>query len=292
MRRHGYRCEIQIHAKAQAVFDFCSDLRNELRWNDRARSVVKLTDGPVDVGTRFRGQWVATKPVDVEIVEYVPPTSWASTSRTSGLEVCTRGTVVPTLEGASYAIDIAARPTTLGARITLPLVLRIMRRGERRNMASIKAALESSASLIVATTDPGPVAHAARSAPIGGGPFMRRYVYFYLMKREPGRVREIAPDHVAYWDRLGLRGYVGGPFADRDGGLITFEAEDLDQAERAIEEDPFVVADLVQQRWTKEWLAEAPISTGLPAPPQETNIRVDPGASVEGSASRDAASRG
>jgi hypothetical protein len=32
------------------MFAFYSDLRNELRWNPRARSVEKLTDGPLTVG--------------------------------------------------------------------------------------------------------------------------------------------------------------------------------------------------------------------------------------------------
>jgi hypothetical protein len=37
-------------------------------------------------------------------------------------------------------------------------------------------------------------------------------------------VREVAPKHAAYWHELRLPEYVGGPFADRSGGLISFEA--------------------------------------------------------------------
>jgi hypothetical protein len=45
-----------------------------------------------------------------------------------------------------------------------------------------------------------------------------RFLYFYLMKDAPDRVRATAPKHAAYWRELGLGDYLGGPFADRSGG--------------------------------------------------------------------------
>src|SRR4029450_12491324 len=50
-----------------------------------------------------------------------------------------------------------------------------------------------------------------------------RFVYCYSMKDDPAAVRELAPKHAAYWHELGLAEYIGGPFADRSGGLISFE---------------------------------------------------------------------
>ena len=46
-----------------------------------------------------------------------------------------------------------------------------------------------------------------------------RFLCFYLMKDAPERVQSTALKHPAYWRDLGLRGYLGGPFADRSGGL-------------------------------------------------------------------------
>ena len=54
-----------------------------------------------------------------------------------------------------------------------------------------------------------------------------RILYFYLMSDALDRVRAVAPGHAAYWRDLGLGHYLGGPFADRSGGLITFEAGSL-----------------------------------------------------------------
>jgi uncharacterized protein YciI len=49
---------------------------------------------------------------------------------------------------------------------------------------------------------------------------------------------------------------MGGPFADRSGGLITFEAESTEEATRIIMNDPFVSEDLLEDKWVREWMVE------------------------------------
>lgn len=84
----------------------------------------------------------------------------------------------------------------------------------------------------------------------------KRFTYFYFMINEPKRIRPFIPQHVAYWKGLKLPGYMGGPFADRSGGMITFEANDLDSASKCANKDPFALLDLLENRWVKEWDAE------------------------------------
>jgi len=84
-----------------------------------------------------------------------------------------------------------------------------------------------------------------------------RVVHIYTMKPEPQRVRAIAPKHSAYWSQVGVRGYQGGPFQDRSGGLITFETNSSKEAERLIRADPFVQEDLLESSWVKQWLVDA-----------------------------------
>ncbi len=69
-----------------------------------------------------------------------------------------------------------------------------------------------------------------------------RFLYFYLMKDAPDRVRGVAPDHAAYWRR--------------SGGLITFEAESGADAEALVADDPFSREDLLEHRWVKEWMLD------------------------------------
>jgi hypothetical protein len=78
------------------------------------------------------------------------------------------------------------------------------------------------------------------------------------MKDDPDRVRALAPDQVSYWHALDPPGYIGGPRADRSGGLITFETGSVEEAERLVAADPFVRAELLESSWVKEWTVKAP----------------------------------
>ena len=81
-----------------------------------------------------------------------------------------------------------------------------------------------------------------------------RCAYISFMKDDPGRVEAVAPEHAAYWHGLGLRDYLG-PFADRSGGLISFETYSR-PAEQLVAHDPFVREGLVERSWIKEWRVE------------------------------------
>jgi len=90
---------------------------------------------------------------------------------------------------------------------------------------------------------------------VGNADLQDCYAYFYLMKPDPDRVRQVAPRHASYWQQLGLTRYTGGPFADRTGGLITFDAGDTSEAECAVDGDPFILEGLVEAKWLKRWSA-------------------------------------
>jgi uncharacterized protein YciI len=83
-----------------------------------------------------------------------------------------------------------------------------------------------------------------------------QFVFLYFMKPLQETVREIVPLHVQYWKTRELNRYSGGPFADRSGGLISFETTDLARATELVDADPFVIHGLIERKWIKEWLPE------------------------------------
>lgn len=83
-----------------------------------------------------------------------------------------------------------------------------------------------------------------------------RFVCFYLMKPDPDRIHEVVPRHVSYWQGLRLVNYEGGPFADRTGGLIVFDAVDDVEAQQAADGDPFASEGLLEAHWVKRWIPE------------------------------------
>lgn len=84
-----------------------------------------------------------------------------------------------------------------------------------------------------------------------------RIAFFYFMKKnDPDKIREVVPAHIAYWKNDNHEKYIGGPFTDRSGGLISFEAAGLPEATVIIEKDPFIVHGLIAEIWIKEWMPE------------------------------------
>ena len=84
----------------------------------------------------------------------------------------------------------------------------------------------------------------------------KRFASFYFMKKEPEKIKAVVLLHIEYWHKLKLNKYLGGPFADRTGGLITFETESIDKATSIIMNDPFVLQGLLESKWVKEWAVE------------------------------------
>ena len=83
-----------------------------------------------------------------------------------------------------------------------------------------------------------------------------RFVYCYWMKDDSDAVRDIAPEHAAYWRDLRLPHYLGGPFGDRSGGLISFAAPSDEQAGQLVAADPFQRHHLVDHSWLQTWVPE------------------------------------
>lgn len=84
----------------------------------------------------------------------------------------------------------------------------------------------------------------------------RRFIYFYFNRNEPEKIRQVVPAHVEYWETANLKEYQGGPFGDRTGGLIFFTASSFEETTRIIQQDPFILEDLIAEKWIKEWIIE------------------------------------
>lgn len=84
---------------------------------------------------------------------------------------------------------------------------------------------------------------------------MNSIAFFYTMKNEPELIKELVPEHIKYWKNLDLAEYKGGPFLDRSGGLITFISDDLEFANKIINDDPFVKGQALSDKQVKIWIA-------------------------------------
>ena len=84
----------------------------------------------------------------------------------------------------------------------------------------------------------------------------KRFVYFYFMKNDPVKIQQVVPSHIKYWKESNLKNYMGRPFSDRSGGIISFVAKNIEETTNIIMNDPFIAENILTDKWIKEWVVE------------------------------------
>lgn len=144
MSEHGWvtvENTVEIARSPEDVFDYLTDITNEVEWNPRTRHVEKLTTGPIGPGTRFGAEWIKGNPTIVEYIRFERPTAWASIARSRRLDAKGRGRISPTERGSRLTVTTELRPKGMLA-LLLPVMRRTMHEREQRNLESVKAILE------------------------------------------------------------------------------------------------------------------------------------------------------
>jgi hypothetical protein len=132
---------IEIGATPEAVFDYASDMTNELEWNPKIVSMERLDHGPVTVGSRYRAEWPGSGPAMVEVTAVERPHRWTSFSRGRGLDIAFEGRVAPAGSGSRLTVMMDLRPRGV-MKVAAPLLARAMQRTEARNLPALRDAIE------------------------------------------------------------------------------------------------------------------------------------------------------
>ena len=141
----------EIRRSAEEVFDYASDLRNELEWNPDCRVVELVTPAPIATGSRFLIEWARSGPMDVEMLLVQRPRRWSASATSKRLEVRFHGRVAPERDIAKLHVTMELMPVGR-TKLVFPLLRLLFARGERRNMRLIKEALEGSTPLAPVAT--------------------------------------------------------------------------------------------------------------------------------------------
>ena len=153
----------------EELFDYCVDIRNELEWNPSAKSMEKLTDGQVGVGTRFLARWKgAPSAIEVECLEFDRPHRWVHDNG-GPIAVTFTGTVEPVVGGSLLRVRFDARPRGW-FRLVFPAFVVMARRQEKANMTHLREAVERRTGDLMRTTGA-----AAREMPLIHRIFRRQF---------------------------------------------------------------------------------------------------------------------
>jgi len=137
--------EIVIRRAINDVFDFVADERNEPDFNPQMKSVDKLTQDPIGLGTQFRAEIMSGgKPLSI-LIEYTKfdrPHRLRSRTTMPGMTIV--GELLFETVGDETRMHWAWTMQPLGfMRLLKPLIILIGRRQEREIWASLKECLEA-----------------------------------------------------------------------------------------------------------------------------------------------------
>jgi uncharacterized protein YndB with AHSA1/START domain len=135
---------VEIARAPEDVFDYLSDMGNEVQWNPDCVSVERLTDGPVDVGTKFRAKWKQGPAVVTEVTVFDRPRTWTYVNGGS-ISCVLKITLEPTSGGGTRLTSRGLWKANGLARLFFPVFIRVMRKAEVQVVANARRALEASA---------------------------------------------------------------------------------------------------------------------------------------------------
>jgi hypothetical protein len=152
---------IVIKRSIEDVFDFVADERNEPRYNPQMTRADKVTEGPIDVGTKFHSVITGAgggADMTIEFTEFDRPRRIAETIRMSNMNINGVLTFEPVSGGTrmSWLWDLEPRGVY---KVLRPIIRRIGERQELRVWSQMKKVMEavSPATSAAAVDDPDQV---------------------------------------------------------------------------------------------------------------------------------------
>jgi uncharacterized protein YndB with AHSA1/START domain len=141
----GFERTEWIARAPEAVFAFLADASNAPRVMPQIRQMVKLTDGPVAAGTRYRETRMVNgkeAAADLEVARFEPPQRYAMRNVSEGIETVYHYSFTP--EGDGTRVDLLCELHAGGLRkVMLPLVAAVLRKEDGDHLHRLKAALEA-----------------------------------------------------------------------------------------------------------------------------------------------------
>lgn len=140
----GFEMSEWIACPPTRVFEFITDSNNAPKIVPSVKSSVKLTEGPTQVGTRYRETRLMggkEQHAELEVKEYAEPDVYAMQNVTAGIETVYRYKLHP--EGDGTRIDLVCQIKAAGIRkLMLPLVASFLKKEDGAHLQRLKQVLE------------------------------------------------------------------------------------------------------------------------------------------------------
>ena len=140
----GFNLSEWISRSPKEVFDFVTSSDNAPKVVQSVQSMVKLTEGPVRVGTRYRETRLMNgkeQYAELEVVAYERDQKYAMKNVTEGIETVYRYTFHPEADGTR--VDLVCEVKASGLKkLVLPMVASILKKEDGDHLQRLKRVLE------------------------------------------------------------------------------------------------------------------------------------------------------
>ena len=140
----GFNLNEWISRSPKELFDFITSSDNAPKVVQSVKSMVKLTGGPVRVGTRYRETRLMNGKeahAELEVVEYEPDQKYAMRNVTEGIETVYRYTFHPEADGTG--VDLVCEVKAGGLKkLMLPMVVSLLKKEDGDHLQRLKKVLE------------------------------------------------------------------------------------------------------------------------------------------------------
>lgn len=140
----GFTLTEWISRPPTAVFDFITTPDNAPTVVQSVKSMVKTTDGPVRVGTRYRETRLMRgkeEHAELEVVAFEPGQTYGLKNLTEGIETVYRYAFHPEANGTR--VDFVCDVTASGAKkFMLPVVVAVLKKEDGDHLHTLKRMLE------------------------------------------------------------------------------------------------------------------------------------------------------
>lgn len=140
----GFNMSEWVARPPKEIFDFISASENAPKIVQSVTGMIKLTEGPIRVGTRYRETRLMhgrEQHAELEIIEFESPRKYAVQNVTEGIETVYRYNFQPERDGTR--IDLVCELKASGIKkLMLPLVASILKKEDGDHLQRVKKVLE------------------------------------------------------------------------------------------------------------------------------------------------------
>lgn len=140
----GFTKKEWIARTPKEVFDFITASDNAPKIVSSVKSMVKLTDGPLRVGTKYLETRVMNgkdHQTELEVIEYVPDQIYTMKNFTEGIEIIYQYVFTPENNGTQIDLVCALKASGL-KKLMLPIVSSIFQKEDGDHLQRLKKAME------------------------------------------------------------------------------------------------------------------------------------------------------